>query len=159
MSTCLRLHPSYRTWTASNFNLSYRSIHSLLRHVTPTVNKSLTLQQGVVKRVLRYSGTLPGAPAAPPTTWVDRLPRPVRPYLYLTRIDKPIGTLLLFYPCSTCFLASLVRVLTLGPILSRSMVHYDGIVRVGDPVHDAFDVHQPVWTWCTRYARGGVHHQ
>ena len=35
----------------------------------------------------------------PPTTWVDRLPPKIRPYLYLTRIDKPIGTLLLFYPC------------------------------------------------------------
>ena len=35
------------------------------------------------------------------TTWVDRLPRKVQPYLYLTRIDKPIGTLLLFYPCGT----------------------------------------------------------
>lgn len=34
-----------------------------------------------------------------PTTWVDRLPDKVQPYLYLTRIDKPIGTLLLFYPC------------------------------------------------------------
>ncbi|KAI0265167.1 4-hydroxybenzoate polyprenyl transferase [Gloeopeniophorella convolvens] len=34
------------------------------------------------------------------TTWVDRLPAKVRPYLYLTRIDKPIGTLLLFYPCT-----------------------------------------------------------
>jgi hypothetical protein len=32
-------------------------------------------------------------------TWVDRLPPKVRPYAYLTRIDKPIGTLLLFYPC------------------------------------------------------------
>lgn len=40
-------------------------------------------------------------PASPnlPITWVDRLPAPVRPYAYLTRIDKPIGTLLLFYPC------------------------------------------------------------
>jgi 4-hydroxybenzoate polyprenyltransferase len=35
----------------------------------------------------------------PPKSWVDRLPANVRPYLYLTRIDKPIGTLLLFYPC------------------------------------------------------------
>ncbi|KAH9994093.1 4-hydroxybenzoate polyprenyl transferase [Russula compacta] len=34
------------------------------------------------------------------TTWVDRLPPKVQPYLYLTRIDKPIGTLLLFYPCT-----------------------------------------------------------
>ncbi|KAJ7276256.1 4-hydroxybenzoate polyprenyl transferase [Mycena haematopus] len=33
-------------------------------------------------------------------TWVDRLPVKVRPYLYLSRIDKPIGTLLLFYPCA-----------------------------------------------------------
>jgi len=33
------------------------------------------------------------------TTWVDHLPTKVRPYFYLTRIDKPIGTLLLFYPC------------------------------------------------------------
>lgn len=37
--------------------------------------------------------------ARPPTTWVDKLPARARPYLYLTRIDKPIGTLLLFYPC------------------------------------------------------------
>ncbi|EPQ59341.1 4-hydroxybenzoate polyprenyl transferase [Gloeophyllum trabeum ATCC 11539] len=37
---------------------------------------------------------------APKPTWVDRLPPKIRPYLYLTRIDKPIGTLLLFYPCA-----------------------------------------------------------
>ncbi|KAJ7095246.1 UbiA prenyltransferase family-domain-containing protein [Mycena belliarum] len=40
----------------------------------------------------------------PPTTksktWVDRLPTQVQPYLYLSRVDKPIGTLLLFYPCA-----------------------------------------------------------
>ena len=40
-------------------------------------------------------------PAALPKTWVDNLPPAIRPYLYLTRIDKPIGTLLLYYPCST----------------------------------------------------------
>ncbi|KAK2466372.1 hypothetical protein APHAL10511_002014 [Amanita phalloides] len=34
------------------------------------------------------------------TTWIDRLPVAVRPYLYLTRIDKPIGTLLLYFPCA-----------------------------------------------------------
>ncbi|KAI0306960.1 UbiA prenyltransferase family-domain-containing protein [Multifurca ochricompacta] len=38
--------------------------------------------------------------AAGSTTWVDRLPPKAQPYLYLTRIDKPIGTLLLFYPCT-----------------------------------------------------------
>src|SRR6266508_714508 len=39
------------------------------------------------------------APVVIHKTWVDYLPRTVQPYLYLTRIDKPIGTLLLFYPC------------------------------------------------------------
>ncbi|KAF8803667.1 4-hydroxybenzoate polyprenyl transferase [Phlegmacium glaucopus] len=33
-------------------------------------------------------------------SWVQRLPPQIRPYLYLMRIDKPIGTLLLFYPCA-----------------------------------------------------------
>ena len=42
----------------------------------------------------------------PPTTWIDRLPPKIRPYLYLTRIDKPIGTLLLFYPCGKSKLLS-----------------------------------------------------
>ncbi|KAL0949660.1 hypothetical protein HGRIS_009700 [Hohenbuehelia grisea] len=43
----------------------------------------------------------PSTPAIPSQrTWVDSLPTPIRPYLYLTRIDKPIGTLLLFYPCA-----------------------------------------------------------
>ena len=46
------------------------------------------------------------------TTWVDRLPPKVQPYLYLTRIDKPIGTLLLFYPCS----ASPQFLVACGPI-------------------------------------------
>ncbi|KIM46021.1 hypothetical protein M413DRAFT_441090 [Hebeloma cylindrosporum] len=35
-----------------------------------------------------------------PNSWVEYLPAKARPYLYLTRIDKPIGTLLLFYPCA-----------------------------------------------------------
>jgi len=41
-----------------------------------------------------------GPPSTPVKTWVDHFPVKVRPYLYLTRIDKPIGTLLLFYPCA-----------------------------------------------------------
>ena len=35
-----------------------------------------------------------------PKTWIDYMPLKTQPYLHLTRIDKPIGTLLLFYPCS-----------------------------------------------------------
>ncbi|KAF8974355.1 hypothetical protein BDZ97DRAFT_1773172 [Flammula alnicola] len=33
------------------------------------------------------------------TSTLNYLPPKARPYTYLTRIDKPIGTLLLFYPC------------------------------------------------------------
>ncbi|EGO27433.1 hypothetical protein SERLADRAFT_347123 [Serpula lacrymans var. lacrymans S7.9] len=36
----------------------------------------------------------------PKKSWVERFPAPIQPYLFLTRIDKPIGTLLLFYPCA-----------------------------------------------------------
>jgi hypothetical protein len=43
------------------------------------------------------------APAPPaPSSILDRLPafaKPIKPYLELTRIDKPIGTLLLYWPC------------------------------------------------------------
>jgi hypothetical protein len=50
----------------------------------------------------RFYTLIPARTAAKnTTTWVDRLPAKVRPYLYLTRIDKPIGTLLLFYPCGS----------------------------------------------------------
>ncbi|CEP19561.1 hypothetical protein [Parasitella parasitica] len=33
-------------------------------------------------------------------SWLDRLPEKVAPYAFLTRIDKPIGTWLLFWPCA-----------------------------------------------------------
>lgn len=45
-------------------------------------------------------------------TWVDRLPTRIRPYLYLTRIDKPIGTVLLFLPCSA-----------FSPLLQSNKIH------------------------------------
>jgi hypothetical protein len=33
-------------------------------------------------------------------TWVDRIPVKLRPYALLARVDKPIGTMLLLWPCS-----------------------------------------------------------
>lgn len=43
---------------------------------------------------------MPSTNAHPPPVkpWMSKFPPAVRPYLALTRIDKPIGTLLLFYP-------------------------------------------------------------
>src|SRR5258707_1113488 len=42
----------------------------------------------------------PAPTQPPPKSWVERTPEKLRPYLYLARVDKPIGTLLLYYPCS-----------------------------------------------------------
>jgi 4-hydroxybenzoate polyprenyltransferase len=43
---------------------------------------------------------LPSTPAdAVPSTWVDRAPAKVQPYLRLMRLDRPIGTWLLYWPC------------------------------------------------------------
>ncbi|KAF8708404.1 4-hydroxybenzoate polyprenyltransferase, mitochondrial, partial [Rhizoctonia solani] len=33
-------------------------------------------------------------------TWVDRLPPKLQPYALLARVDKPIGTMLLLWPCT-----------------------------------------------------------
>ncbi|XP_006664985.3 4-hydroxybenzoate polyprenyltransferase, mitochondrial [Oryza brachyantha] len=42
----------------------------------------------------------PSPAAAPPSSWVDRwVPQPARPYAMLARLDKPIGTWLLAWPC------------------------------------------------------------
>src|ERR1700689_2470751 len=45
----------------------------------------------------------PQAPAIPADaivrSWVDGAPRAVQPYLRLMRLDRPIGTWLLFLPC------------------------------------------------------------
>lgn len=58
--------------------------------------RSLSTPQGTVEPSATPS-------ILPPQTWVDRTPTRIRPYLQLTRIDKPIGTMLLFYPCGKLF--------------------------------------------------------
>ncbi len=43
---------------------------------------------------------VPAVADAEPGNWVDRLaPKAVRPYLRLARMDRPIGTWLLLFPC------------------------------------------------------------
>ena len=43
--------------------------------------------------------TADAKPADVALTWVDKTPEAVRPYLRLMRLDRPIGTWLLFSPC------------------------------------------------------------
>jgi len=49
-----------------------------------------------------FSSADPAVVSAPPQprkkSWVERTPKKVRPYLYLARVDKPIGILLFYYP-------------------------------------------------------------
>ncbi|KAF7790879.1 hypothetical protein EIP86_001837 [Pleurotus ostreatoroseus] len=60
-----------------------------------------------VRSVTSQPSTNTPTPVVSPTTWIDRAPAKLRPYLYLTRIDKPIGTLLLMYPCSQFLIRAL----------------------------------------------------
>lgn len=98
----------------------------------------------------------PAVPSIPPKTWVDILPPKVRPYLYLTRIDKPIGTLLLYYPCSELELPDLMCHLLRCDLLG-SMVDHNGLVRATYANKHTAHLSEPVWRWGPRYARGRMH--
>ncbi|CAE6530511.1 unnamed protein product [Rhizoctonia solani] len=73
------------------------------------LQRSCILSQALPKTFLpRQLSTTP-APIAPVSsqraplvthTWVDRLPVKARPYVLLARVDKPIGTMLLLWPCT-----------------------------------------------------------
>jgi len=48
----------------------------------------------------RLASSRSSQPVVAHPTWIERFPITAQPYLRLMRIDKPIGTLLLFYPCA-----------------------------------------------------------
>ena len=64
--------------------------HHSSSHIAPALSSQLRLSSTSTRPEARKS-------------WVQRLPPQIQPYLYLMRIDKPIGTLLLFYPCGQPF--------------------------------------------------------
>jgi hypothetical protein len=64
-----------------------RLLHLACRHTRPALTSS--------RQVLFSTSTQ----RPEKKIWADRLPVTARSYLYLARIDKPIGTLLLYYPC------------------------------------------------------------
>ena len=109
-------------------------------------------------RVYASSFSTPGPPVVS-TTWVDRLPPKVQPYLYLTRIDKPIGTLLLFYPCG----ASIDPLDTFGEprddVSPCSLVHHHGLIRAQRATHRPPDIHRPIRHRRSDNARRGMHNQ
>jgi hypothetical protein len=56
------------------------------KHWTSTVSSATTPTKKTEERII-YNN------------WLDHLPPKIAPYAFLTRIDKPIGTWLLFWPC------------------------------------------------------------
>ena len=92
----------------------------------------------------------------PPKSWVERTPRKIRPYLYLARVDKPIGTLLLYYPCSTSLRPRPEYWNCDG---KNSVVDYDGFVCAQSPNNYPSDVPEPFRNRRVRYARGGMYDQ
>ncbi|KAJ1653290.1 Para-hydroxybenzoate--polyprenyltransferase, mitochondrial precursor (PHB:polyprenyltransferase) [Dispira simplex] len=60
-----------------------------------------------IARTITVSPERPSVPSSPsvqsPMTygnWLDSLPSSTRPYLFLLRLDKPVGTWLLYWPCA-----------------------------------------------------------
>lgn len=130
--------------------------------------------------------TLPAAPAASPSispapSWLDRLPtslRWTRPYFELSRLDKPIGSWLLYWPCGEQALypyhphplqsSESNRSLTARDPYELtdtirtaldSLVDHDGslLLLLSALVHLVPDC--PLWNGSRRHARGRVHHQ
>ncbi|KDN50191.1 hypothetical protein RSAG8_01527, partial [Rhizoctonia solani AG-8 WAC10335] len=84
--------------------LGQKSLPNLTR-----LQRSCILNQALPKTFpLRELSTTPAPLTPAPSqlaplvthTWIDRLPVKVRPYLLLARVDKPIGTMLLLWPCT-----------------------------------------------------------
>jgi hypothetical protein len=102
------------------------------------------------------------APAPPaPSSILDRLPafaKPIKPYLDLTRIDKPIGTLLLYWPCGEPRLHAFnMTNFSSSPLVS--MVHHNGIDSKSSPDNNTSLLPRVVRDGCGDHARSGMYHQ
>eukprot|EP01080_Neovahlkampfia_damariscottae_P000678 gene678-8179_t len=61
------------------------------------INKSFNLK--ITKFSIRLNHQIPKTKLTIPQKIVENSPKVVKPYLYLMRLDKPIGTWLLLWPC------------------------------------------------------------
>lgn len=165
---CVRtLSPSHRT-TSRCLPTFYQL--SLQRATSPwsATTRSLT-RSALLLNTKDSKSDLPGVtkeiadpipPPAAPVNVLDRLPafaRPIKPYLELTRIDKPIGTLLLYWPCGNYFP---LRITGYGsdPLdVSSSMVHYYGIHRKSSPDNYSAVLPRLVWYGSDHHARRRMH--
>jgi len=120
---------------------------------------SSSLSSNFIRTGRVYASSLSTSKTPTATTWVDRLPLKVQPYLYLTRIDKPIGTLLLFYPCSASFPACRPFVRATRRHETYSLVNYHGIIRAQRATVRSPHIHRTLRHWCSDNAWRGMHDQ
>src|SRR5258707_633946 len=65
-----------------------------------TGSASARLSEGMYLALLTMTDTASRpADADASSSWIDRAPPGLRPYLRLMRLDRPIGTWLLYWPC------------------------------------------------------------
>ena len=97
-----------------------------------TLRPRLLCQKSFILRHSRSISTNPLKTAiakAPIPPWAAKLPTQltwIHPYLSLARLDKPIGTWLLFWPCGSFFAPCAPH--TVLMILPISVVHHDGSI-------------------------------
>lgn len=91
----------------------------------------------------------------PKPTWIDKMPPVTRPYLHLTRIDKPIGTMLLFYPCGEPCRTNSARL----SLIFRSMVNHDGVVQSSSRAERPAHLPRLIWLWRFPHEECGMHDQ
>lgn len=139
--TSFRPGHGFKPWTTFNGTGQFRASRSCAQNVGRTRFLSSTAVPSVTKK-----------------TWVDRLPLKVQPYVYLTRVDKPIGTLLLFYPCGlSMFLHS--RVAEITDTNAVSLVNHYGLIRVTATDCHTLDLYRTIWTRCSCDAWCWMHYQ
>lgn len=90
---------------------SCRPTHVALHHRVLNLSAKAAHPRGAPKSLIRLVSNV----STHTPSWIDRFPARIRPYLHLTRIDKPIGTALLFLPCGTCSRPSCVYADLDGP--------------------------------------------
>ena len=126
---------------------SLRKIHPASRMTTrSTVTVSTTRTESKLNTAIQPGQPLVPAPYTPPTTGLlSLLPSSWVPYAELVRLDKPVGTNYLFFPCmfSTILAAPLTNPITpISTVVGTCLLFYSGAIIMrgaGCTVNDLWD--------------------
>ncbi|KAJ1747464.1 Para-hydroxybenzoate--polyprenyltransferase, mitochondrial precursor (PHB:polyprenyltransferase) [Coemansia sp. RSA 1821] len=121
---------------------SYSSKPAPARPLFPHRNNNAKLE--LQTSLVRYATNKAESPEVKYGSFIDKFPATARPYLYLTRIDKPIGTWLLFWPCTWGIgMAAFSTGMPLGEMAAMTALFGTGAVIMrgaGCTINDMWDV-------------------